>query len=118
MAALAAVFGVPGAWAAPYSGLSHVCSYHFGVGSYQDVSYDGRTGCPEAGILIGQATNQGRNRPHVGARTVRLPHGTWRCVTVRWREVHGVIESSHRVSCSLVGDPRGYHARVRYFYES
>jgi hypothetical protein len=32
--------------------------------------------------------------------------------------MHGVIESTHRITCSLTDDPRGRPARVRFFYES
>jgi hypothetical protein len=66
-------------------------------------------------IILG--TNDGGRRPTVGVRTVRLPHSTWRCTTIRRREIHGEIVSSHQITCNL-RQPRGYHARVRFFYES
>ncbi|WP_028066712.1 hypothetical protein [Solirubrobacter soli] len=104
--------------AAPYSGLKHACKYTYGVGDYQSVSYDGHTNCAEAGGLIDNVTDEGRRKPKVGTRTGHTPHGTWRCTTIRRREVHGVIESTHRITCSLKDDPRGRPARVRFFYES
>jgi hypothetical protein len=104
--------------AASYSGLAHACHFKYGAGAYQDVSYDGHTGCAEAGGLISQFTADGARKPRVGTRTGRTPHGTWRCSTVRRRETHGVIESTHRITCALIDDPRGRPARVRFFYES
>ena len=98
-------------------GLSHSCSFRYGVGDYQNVSYEGRTGCFEAKVLIGFATQDGRRRPTVGSRTVRLPESTWRCVTIIRRERHGFIVSSHQITCSA-REPVGHRARVRFFFES
>jgi hypothetical protein len=106
------------ATAAPASGLAHPCNFKYGAGDYQDVSYDGHTSCAEAGGLISQFTADGARRPRVGTRTGRTPHGLWRCSTIRRREIHGVIESTHRTTCSLTGNARGRRARVRFFYES
>jgi hypothetical protein len=108
----------PTAHAAPYSGLKHACKYTYGVGDCQSVSYDGNTGCAEASGVIDNFTDEGARTPRVGTRTGRTPHGTWRCVTIRRKEAHGVIYSSHRITCSLTDDPRGRPARVRFFYES
>ena len=91
--------------------------HHFYRRDHQDVSYEGQTACSEARVLITLSTNEGRRRPKLGVRTVRLPHSTWRCATIRRREAHGVIFSSHQITCTL-REPRGYHARVRFFYES
>jgi hypothetical protein len=104
--------------AAPFSGLAHPCHFKYGAGDYQDVSYDGHTSCAEAGGLISQFTADGARRPRLGTRMGRTPHGTWRCTTIRRREIHGVIESTHRITCSLTDDARGRRARVRFFYES
>src|SRR4051794_8295404 len=76
---------------APASGLAHPCHFKYGAGDYQDVSYDGHTSCAEAGGLISQFTVDGARRPRVGIRTGRTPHASWRCISVRRREVHGVI---------------------------
>ena len=103
--------------AAPYSGLKHACHYKYGAGSYQDVSYDGHTTCREAGVLISSFTEDGDRAPRVGTRTGYTPHGTWSCVTIRRRETHGQIESTHRITCRLTDDPRGRAARVRFFSE-
>jgi hypothetical protein len=108
--------GLP-AIASASSTLRHPCSFRYGVGAYQDVSYEDQTNCAEAKIVIAVSTHEGRRRPVLGARTVRLPHSTWRCATVRRREVHGEIVSSHQVTCTLRA-PHGYTARVRFFYES
>jgi len=122
LAAVAAGGGIaaaaPAASAAAYSGLKHACHYKFGAGSYQDVSYAGATTCSEAGGLIANFTDDGRRAPVVGVRRGFTPHGTWRCVTVRRAEVHGVIESTHRITCTLIDDPRGRKPRIRFFYES
>ena len=99
------------------SNLRHPCSFRYGVGDYQDVSYDGQTACAEAKVVIMLGTSDGRRKPTVGVRTVRLPHSTWRCTTIRRREIHGEIVSSHQITCALI-QPQGYHARVRFFYES
>jgi hypothetical protein len=103
--------------AAGYSGLAHPCKYTFGAGSYQDVSYDGPTSCSEAHVLIVDVTRDGARRPKLGTRVGHTTHGTWRCLTVRRREAHGVIVSTHRITCSLVDDPLDRVARVRFFYE-
>jgi hypothetical protein len=103
--------------AAPFSGLAHACHFKYGAADYQDVSYDGHTSCAEAGGLISQFTADGARRPRVGTRTGRTPHGTSRCTTIRRREIHGVIESTHRITCSLTDDPRGRRAPLRFFYE-
>jgi hypothetical protein len=89
----------------------------YGVGDYQDVSYEGQTACSEAKAVITLGTNDGQRHPTVGVRTVRLPHSTWRCTTIRRREIHGEIVSNHQITCTLL-EPRGYRARVRFFYES
>ena len=99
------------------SNLRHPCSFRYGVGEYQDVSYEGHTACAEAKVVITLGTSDGRRRPTVGVRTVRLPHSTWRCTTIRRREIHGEIVSSHQITCTLL-KPHGYHARVRFFHES
>jgi hypothetical protein len=116
--ATATLVAAPTASAAPYSGLKHACKYTYGVGDYQSVSYDGHTSCAEASGLIDNVTAEGTRAPKVGTRTGRTPHGTWRCVTIRRKEAHGVIYSSHRITCSLTDDPQGRRARVRFFYES
>ena len=103
--------------AAPYSGLTHSCSYTYGAGAYEDISFDGHTTCREAGLLISTFTRDGARRPQVGTRTGYTTHGVWRCHTIRRRETHGEIESTHRITCRLTSDPRGRHARVRFFYE-
>lgn len=108
---------VASAQAAPYSGLRHRCSYKFGTGAYQSVSYSGQTSCAEARALIIDLTADGEKRPTVGVRTGRTPHGTWRCRTVRRAEVHGVIVSTHRITCRLI-KPKRFLARIRFFYES
>jgi hypothetical protein len=100
-----------------YSGLSHPCKYTYGVGSYQSVSYGGNTSCAEARGVILDLTDNGNRKPKVGKRRANTPHGTWRCKTIRRREVHGVIFSTHRITCRLI-DPSSYFARVRFFYES
>jgi hypothetical protein len=117
-ALIGSVAAAGAAGAAPYSGLAHACHYKHGVGNYQSVSYDGHTSCSEAGGLIRNITHHGRRKPRLGTRTGHTPHGTWRCKTIRRREVHGVIESTHRITCRLTDDPRGRPARIRFFYES
>lgn len=105
----------PVAQAASESGLSHRCSYRFGVGDYQSLSFSGATSCEEASGLIWSFTDNGKRKPRVGTRTGKSPHSDWRCVTVRRREAHGVIESTYRITCDRKGKPE---ARVRFFYES
>lgn len=104
--------------AAPYSGLKRKCPYTYGVGNYQSVSYDGATSCREASVLISTFTNDGKRKPKVGKRTGYTPHGKWSCVTIKRREAHGVIESTHRITCTLKNDPQGRKPRIRFFYES
>jgi hypothetical protein len=104
------------AFAAPDSGLRHACHYRYGVGDYQDVSYSGATTCNEARALIAFFTDDGKRRPKHGVRKAYTPHGIWRCTTVRRREAHGVIYSTHRIACSLRHRPE-YSARIRFFYE-
>jgi len=117
-AAVLSLWAAPDAPAAAYSGLEHACSYKVGAGSYQSVSFAGATSCAEALGLIANFTGDGRRPPVVGVRTGHTPHGTWRCVTERRAEVHGVIESTHRITCTLVDDPRGRKPRIHFFYES
>ena len=81
-------------------------------------SYAGATSCAEARGLIGDFTDDGRRAPVVGVADGHTPHGTWRCVTKRRVEVHGVIESSHRITCRLQDDPGGRKPRIRFFFES
>lgn len=117
--ALCVLAGLPqAAQAAAYSGLAHPCNYRYGTGSYQDVSYAGATSCAEARGLIANLTRDGKRTPVVGVATGYTPHGTWRCVTVRRVELHGEIESSHRITCALRDDPRGRTPRIRFFFES
>ena len=97
----------------PNSALKVLCHYKYGAGNYQDVSHNGRTSCVEAGRLIGNFTADGTREPRLGKRTGRSPRGKWSCVTVHREEVHGVILSSHRITCSLLGGT----AKVRFFYE-
>jgi len=112
LAAMILLFALAGAAvAAPTStSLGHVCSDDVGVGDYSAASYDGATTCVEAGALIDNVTRHGEARPRSTGRT---PHGRWRCVTVRRREVHGDTATTHRTTCTL-SDSR-YAARVRFF---
>lgn len=118
IAAAACVVLGSAAAAAPHSGLKHACSYKLGGGNYQDISYAGATFCAEARGLIGDFTDDGRRAPVVGVAVGHAPHGTWRCVTKRRVEVHGVIESSHRITCRPQDDPGGRKPRIRFFFES
>src|SRR4051794_2784920 len=97
LCAVAAIvpFALPAAASA--ANLQHPCSFRYGVGDYQEVSYEGQTACSEARVLIMLGTREGRQHPRVRVRTVRLPHSTWRCVTIRRREIHGEIISSHQI---------------------
>jgi hypothetical protein len=118
IAAMATLTWAAGAQAAAYSGLKHACSYRFGAGSYQSISFAGATSCAEARGLIADVTDNGRSTPTLGVSTGHTPQGIWRCLTERRVEIHGVIESSHRITCTLQDDPRGRQPRIRFFYES
>ena len=115
LAACSALVFATVAQAAPYSGLKERCKYTYGIGDYQSLSYSGATSCEEGSGLIWTFTNDGKRKPKVGTRTGKTPHSDWRCVTIRRKEVHGVIESTHRITCDRTGKPK---ARVRFFYES
>ena len=92
--------------------LAHPCSFRYGVGDYQNVSYSGRTSCSGARAVIKAATNDGRRKPKLGTRTVRQPHDTWRCTTVRDRHVTLIVQT-HRIDCR-VQTRAAAHVRFRY----
>lgn len=113
LTALAALFaaGVSVASAADPR-LAHKCSYAYGAGDYQSVSYTGRTTCVEARVLI--EVNYAGKRPRAGTRTAGTPHGRWRCTTVRRAAALGVVLSTHQTDCRLI-DNR-YRAIIRFFH--
>jgi hypothetical protein len=116
VAVIALLVGPTVASAAPHSGIANQCHYRFGVASYQSVSYEGQTTCREAKGLIRNFTKDGTRKPKVGRRTGYTPHGVWTCRTIRRREAHGVVFSSHRITCRL-REPTSFEARIRFFYE-
>lgn len=92
LATMATLTWAEGAQAAAYSGLRHACSYKFGAGSYQSISFAGATSCAEARGLISDVTDNGRRAPTLGVSTGHTPHGTWRCLTERRNTLRDATE--------------------------
>lgn len=105
---LAAVLAVSGVTAPAAAVAADRQCYNRDAGpSAFSISYRGSTNCGEA-LLLTRTTPE-----RIGTRTIRHPHATWRCTTVRSRYRAGVLEAWARATCNLRGERR--KARVRWY---